>query len=142
MSISALASGTLFRTPEKNGNEFLTAVLREANGTETRWVNIVAFSDVAQAELMRLRPGDSVSIQGPLKTEIYERDGEHRINLTVIADAIFALRRERRSASSQHSRAAPKSEPASKPRQERLAGIWRDENDGPNDDLPSWEGAP
>jgi len=48
---------------------------------------VLAFSDTAQAELLRLDDGDALSVQGALRVEAYSKDGEPRVGLTVIADA-------------------------------------------------------
>ncbi len=53
---------------------------------------MTAFSDPAQAELMRLGEGDGVSVQGALKVETYERDGETKLSLSLVADHVLPLR--------------------------------------------------
>jgi single-stranded DNA-binding protein len=57
---------------------------------------VLAFSDTAQAELLRLDDGDAVSVQGALRAEAYSKDGEARVGLTVIADAVLPLRRAKK----------------------------------------------
>ena len=57
---------------------------------------MLAFSDTAQAELLRLDDGDAVSVQGALRAEAYSKDGEARVGLTVIADAVLPLRRAKK----------------------------------------------
>jgi single-stranded DNA-binding protein len=140
--IASQVSGTLFRAPEtrtsKNGNVFVTATIREGKGDEVRWVHVAAFGEVARAELSRLRSGDSLTVQGALSASIYERDGQSRISPNVVADEVLPLRRARKAAS-HRSQSATRSERANAPRQERLAGIWRDERDGPNDSLDGLE---
>ena len=42
---------------------------------------MLAFSDTAQAELLRLDDGDAVSVQGALRAEAYSKDGEARVGL-------------------------------------------------------------
>jgi len=55
--------------------------------------SVLAFSESAQAELMRLGEGDKVSVQGSFKIELYTTsDGQTRINRTVFADCVLALR--------------------------------------------------
>jgi single-stranded DNA-binding protein len=93
----ALVTGTLFRSPEqrasKNGNPFATATIRAKDGDASQFWRITAFTESVQSELMRLGEGDAVSVQGPLKAEIYEvSSGEKRISLGVIADHVLALR--------------------------------------------------
>jgi hypothetical protein len=69
---------------------------------------VLAFSDTAQAELLRLDDGDAVSVQGALRAEAYSKDGEARVGLTVIADAGVAAAacEEAAGAGAAHERAA------------------------------------
>jgi single-stranded DNA-binding protein len=96
MSAFAIVTGALFRAPEqrtsKAGKPYVTATIREKEGETTLWWKVVAFSDSAQAELMRLGDGDAVSAQGPLKVETYEKDGATKTSLSVVADRVLALR--------------------------------------------------
>ena len=57
---------------------------------------MLAFSDTAQAELLRLDDGDALAVQGGLRAEAYSKDGELRVGLTVIADAVLPLRRPKK----------------------------------------------
>ena len=57
---------------------------------------MLAFSGTAQNELLRLDDGDAVSVQGGLRAEAYSKDGEARVGLSVIADAVLPLRRPRK----------------------------------------------
>jgi single-stranded DNA-binding protein len=45
-----------------------------------------------QAELLRLQDGDAISVQGALKVELYDKDGERRLSLSIVADNVLALR--------------------------------------------------
>jgi single-stranded DNA-binding protein len=135
--IAALASGTLFRAPEqrvsKAGKPFVSSTLRIKDGDESRFVRNVAFSETAQAELMRLADGDALSAQGPLKAETYTAgDGATKISLSLVADHVLALR--------QPPKRKPKAEadpaaPDARPRQERLAGSWSAASGDPDDDI-------
>ena len=91
-----LVSGSIFRAPEsrvsKSGKPFVTATLRCKDGDASQWWKILAFSESACAELLRLGDGDAVSAQGQLKAELYEKDGETRLSLSVIADHVLALK--------------------------------------------------
>jgi single-stranded DNA-binding protein len=130
MTVFALVSGSLFRAPEqrtsKTGKPFVTATIRAKDGEASQWWRVTAFSETAQAELMRLTDGDNVSIQGAFKAELYQPEGgEPKVSLSIIADRVLALRQppmERK----------PKD---TRPRQERLAGSWSP-GDGPNDPIP------
>jgi single-stranded DNA-binding protein len=52
---------------------------------------VLAFSESIQAELLRLQDGDAISVQGAFKVELYEKDGEKRFSLSIIADNMLAL---------------------------------------------------
>jgi single-stranded DNA-binding protein len=56
---------------------------------------VLAFSESVQAELMRLADGDAISVQGTLKAELYEKDGEKRLSLSIVAAHVVALRQPR-----------------------------------------------
>ena len=136
MTIHALASGKLFGVPEtrvsKNGNDFTKATLVVVTGTERQFVTIFAFSETVRAELARLGEGDSLSVQGPLKAEVFERDGRSRVSLSMTVDHALALRqppKERK----------PKSAPpatAVAPDRSRLARHAGDGVDEFGDDMP------
>jgi single-stranded DNA-binding protein len=129
MTIHALISGTLFRPPEsrtsKAGTPFVTATIRVKDGEAAQWWRVTAFSETAQAELMRLGDGDALSVQGSFKAELYDKDGDKRLSLSLVADCVLALRQQRRT----------KSAPDTRSRQERLAGSWQSPADGPYDDI-------
>jgi single-stranded DNA-binding protein len=40
---------------------------------------------------LRLQDGDAISVQGTLKAELYDKDGEKRFSLSIIADNVLAL---------------------------------------------------
>ena len=58
MTVFALVTGSLFRAPEqrtsKAGKVFVAGTLRFKDGETFQFVRFVAFSESAQAELMRL----------------------------------------------------------------------------------------
>jgi len=97
MTAFALISGALFRAPElktaKTGKPYVAASLRVTADNATDYWSVLAFSETAQAELMRLGEGDKISAQGSFKVEPYTaRDGQTRINRTIFADHVLALR--------------------------------------------------
>lgn len=73
MSAYVLLSGQLFRAPEqrvsKAGKPFVTATIRVKEGEAAQWWKVLAFSESASAELMRLADNDALSVQGQLKVE-------------------------------------------------------------------------
>jgi single-stranded DNA-binding protein len=122
MTAYAIVTGTLFKAPEqrtsKAGKPFVAATIRAKDGEVSQWWRIVAFSDTAQAELMRLGDGDGVAVQGALKAELYQPDGgEPKISLSLVADRVLALRPKKRTASAPQRRA------------------WSP-GDGPDDEIP------
>jgi single-stranded DNA-binding protein len=106
MSSYAIVTGTLFRPPEqrtsKNGNPFVTATLKAKDGEAVQWWKVVAFSESAQSELLRLGDGDAVTCQGPLKVETYEKDGETKLSLSLVAGHVLALRQPPKPRSENH----------------------------------------
>jgi single-strand DNA-binding protein len=126
--IAALASGPLWRDPEqrtsKAGNPFATAKLKVRSGDGFQFVGILAFDEAARDELLRLKAGETVSVQGALKVETYVKDGETRISLTIMADHVQALHQPSR----KRERAAGRA--ASQPARPRVNTDWA------NDEVP------
>lgn len=99
MSVAVLVSGALFRAPEQRtssaGRRYVKATLRAAaaDNTPTDFWDVLAFSETAGADLLRLGEGERVTVQGTLKCELLERDGKPpRIIRTVFVDHVLALR--------------------------------------------------
>jgi hypothetical protein len=95
--ITALAEGAIFRAVElktsKAGRPFASASIKVKDGADKFvWVKVIAFSESVIAELERLGDGDHVSVQGGMKVETYDKDGETKIGFTIFADAVLALR--------------------------------------------------
>jgi single-stranded DNA-binding protein len=134
--IAALVTGSLFRAPEqrqsKSGKPFVTATLKAKDGDGMQFIRLVAFSESAQAELLRLSEGDSLSAQGSLKAELYTKEGcEPKLSLSIIADQILALKQPPK-----EREAKPKPPPPdTRSKQDRCAGSWAP-GAGPSDDLP------
>jgi single-stranded DNA-binding protein len=135
MTALALITGVLFRAPEqrtsKAGKPFVTATLRVKDGEASQWWRVTAFSESAQAELMRLEEGDALSVQGSFRAELYQPEGgEARVSLSIVADRVLALAQPPRERKAK----APAQDERS--RQDRCAGSWNGPDDGPNDPLP------
>lgn len=99
MTVHVLITGSLFKTAErrtsKAGKVFVVATVKAASvdPSNNEFWSILAFSDGAQAELLRLEAGEKLSVQGGLKLETFTRDdGDVRISRTVFADSVLALR--------------------------------------------------
>jgi single-stranded DNA-binding protein len=131
--ILALVTGTLFRTAEsrvsKNGKPSVASTIRVRDGEGSQFVRIAAFSESAQAELLRLADGDCLSVQGPLTVGTYTAaDGSTKVSFSLVANCVLPLRqppKERK----------PAAAPDTRTRQARCEGKWQSERDGPNDDI-------
>jgi single-stranded DNA-binding protein len=108
MTAFAIVTGSLFKAPEqrtsKAGRPYVTATLRIKDAEASQWWRVTAFSESAQAELMRLDEGDSCCVQGAFKAELYPPEGTPpKVSLSIIADHVLALRqppRERKAKTS------------------------------------------
>jgi hypothetical protein len=95
MTLRALITGKLAKAPEKrsskNGNEY--GLAHVAYDAETRGrATVFVFGEDQIATLMSLKEGDSVSVSGTLKTEVYTPEGKDpRVSLTLSADSIITL---------------------------------------------------
>ena len=132
----ALVNGQLFRAPEqrtsKTGKPYVTATLKVKDGEASQWWRVTAFSESAQAEIMRLAEGDSLAVQGAFKAELYQPEGgEARVSLSIVADQVLALRRPPK----ERKRTALEPPQDTRPRQDRLAGSWTP-GAGPDDSIP------
>ena len=105
--LSTLASGMLVRDPKSgtsaSGVRWANSTLRVPYGkskegdTESAFISVVCFGDTAD-QLARLAKGDAISVQGALKPKSFEKDGETRHGLEIMANAIlspYQLRQKR-----------------------------------------------
>lgn len=96
MTASALVSGRIFHSPEakisKAGKPFVTAKLREGAGDAVVWWSVAAFAEEARKELERLRDGDAVAVTGPFNVTTYTRNGEVRLNHSIVAERVISAR--------------------------------------------------
>jgi hypothetical protein len=63
-----------------------------------------------KASPKRLDDGDALAVQGALRAEAYAKDGEPRVNLTVLADALLPLRRPKKRQEPERQERAPVAE--------------------------------
>jgi single-stranded DNA-binding protein len=93
MSMHILLTGTLHKDPtqrtSQNGKAFVTCSLRIEQEGGTIWASVICFDQAAREELLRCHAGDTVAIQGKLKVTVYERNGEHRPSLDVVANGVL-----------------------------------------------------
>ena len=145
---AALVTGSLFRAPEqrtsKAGKPFVVATIKAKDGASRdglgdafQWWRVTAFSEHVQAELLRLGEGESVSVQGNFKAELYlHDDGETKLSLSIIADHVLAIRPPPKERVKKEE--PPKTNPASadnRSKLQRCAGTWAP-GGGPSDDIP------
>ena len=91
MSLSALATGTLIKPPEQrtgsSGKPFVLALIRVAcEDGEPIIVSAIAFGEDARRHLMALGKGDEVSVAGKAKVTSWERGGEQKHGLSIVAE--------------------------------------------------------
>lgn len=95
MSIFVLLSGVLHKDAvsriSQNGNEYVTCSVRVEQEGQTVWANVICFDEMAQRELMRLKAGDAVSLQGKAMPKVYMKDEEARPSLQVTANAVLPM---------------------------------------------------
>ena len=98
MSAYALISGTIFREPQQrvsqSGKQYVVATIKATttdNSGSDFW-SIMCFSASAGDELLRLGLNEKLAVQGSLKIETFEKNGETRISRTIFCDHVLALR--------------------------------------------------
>jgi hypothetical protein len=94
MTTTVRVAGTLFHAPQCCMNargRLVTAKLKGKIGDRTQFWHVVAFSETAQAELMRLAEGDALSVQGALHAKPYKQDAETEFLFGVVAEEILPL---------------------------------------------------
>jgi single-stranded DNA-binding protein len=93
--IDGLIGGKVYGKPGErtgqSGKRFVTAKVRAAVGDgESLFVNVIAFDGDAQAALLALDDGDSVSLSGALTPKVWtDRNGETRPVLDMVAHAVL-----------------------------------------------------
>lgn len=92
--LEVLLTGKLFRDPKpgrtKTDKPMCSALVRVAMGEESIMASVLCFEDAAE-RLGRLKVGDAVSVAGTAKIGTWERDGEVRPSLDVVATAILTV---------------------------------------------------
>jgi single-stranded DNA-binding protein len=94
MTIHILMTGNLHKPAvsrvSQKGKEFVTASVRAQDGEATTWASVICFDEAAKAELLRLSPGDALSVQGRAKLGVYEgKDGQSHASLDIVADGVL-----------------------------------------------------
>jgi single-stranded DNA-binding protein len=137
VTVHVLITGTLFRPAEQRtsqaGKRYVTATMKAAStdASNSEFWSVLAFSDTAQAELLRLGANEKLSVQGGLKVETYTaNNGETRISRTVFADQVLALR-----AAPKEKKPKAPAPAAERPPLERV-NIIPSKSSLPDDDIP------
>jgi hypothetical protein len=68
-------------------------------GDAAVWWSVAAFAEDVSEKLLRLRDGDAVAVSGPFTVTTYEKNGEIRLNHSIIAERLITARRMKRPAS-------------------------------------------
>jgi single-stranded DNA-binding protein len=93
--IDGLIGGKVYGKPVErkgqSGKQFVTAKVRAAGGDgESLFVNVIAFDADAQAALLALEDGDSVSLSGVLTPKVWtDKNGETRPALDMVAHVVL-----------------------------------------------------
>src|ERR1700733_4941975 len=101
MSEVALIVGSMFRAPEskiaRTGKAYTSATVKIAADGEAIFWRVFAFSETAQAALMRLGESDKIAVQGTIKLKVYtNKDGEHNVSRPKFPSNVLRLRHQPR----------------------------------------------
>lgn len=116
MSIEAAFLGSVVREPEhktsKSGKPYLRFTARVGDGEQGQFVSVMYFGgDAAQ---LQIAPGTRVYVEGALRLDKWEKDGQPRSGLSVMSfhTSIAAIgrnrpKRDRKPAEKPHAAASP-----------------------------------
>ena len=94
--IDGLVSGRLYGAPQdrtaQNGKTFVTAKMRATTGgSDTLFVNVIAFSDTVKAALLALHDGDSLVLSGTLTPKVWTvKHGDAKPALDMVAHGVLS----------------------------------------------------
>ena len=99
MSVTVLATGRLHAAPERrtgaSGKPYVRASLIAHDGEQDSFVSVLAFGHAAE-QLAALEKGDTVAVIGRAKVNTWQREGETRAGLSVVADGVLTVYHARR----------------------------------------------
>jgi single-stranded DNA-binding protein len=99
VSITALVTGKLHAAPERRtggrGKPFVRVALIAHDGEADAFVSVIAFGHVAE-QLAALDKGEAVSVSGRAQIRTWEKNGETRAGLSVVADCLLTVHHVRR----------------------------------------------
>jgi Single-strand binding protein family len=136
MSVSVLVSGSIFREPiqktSQAGKPYTVATIKAGSGENApaEYWSVLCFSDSGQEQLLRLGLNEKLSVQGSMKVELFEKDGQQRISRTIFVDHVLALR-----APPREKKPKPSATPASAPL-ERVSILPSASSPDLDDDIP------
>jgi len=92
-----LVSGTIFRDIEvkesKAGKPYVRATVKDGFAEDTTFVTVYAFDGSAAFEVLRkASKDDPLAAQGRLKIRTYEKNGETKIAVDLMADNILPVK--------------------------------------------------
>jgi single-stranded DNA-binding protein len=91
--LSVLAQGTLTSDPMERtsnaGKPFVTGTLRVATEADSVLLSVICFDAAACDKLARLKKGDTVAVTGRAKPTAWEKNGEQRYGLSVVAGGVL-----------------------------------------------------
>lgn len=111
-----IVQGNLGRDPETRQSQSGKAVTKfsvavsdkSSKGEHTEWFNAVCFDRTAEIAAQYLRRGAQVLVEGRLKTEEYEKDGEKRRYQSLLVSRLTLLGNKRDG--EQREQASPKTQ--------------------------------
>lgn len=94
--LNVLISGSLVKDPQErqssSNRTYATAAMRApVDGDEAIIVNLIAFSEAATSALLALAKGDALAVSGRAKLSVWEKDGQQRHGLSVVAERVMTL---------------------------------------------------
>jgi single-stranded DNA-binding protein len=94
--LTVLASGTLVSDPRQrqgaNARAYATAAMRvPSEESESMLLSIITFNDTAVAALLALKKGDGLAVTGRAKLTSWEKNGEQRHGLSIVAEQIMTV---------------------------------------------------
>ena len=109
--IRGIVSGALSKAVEirtsKGGKPFAVFTLRETVSGAIRWLQCIAFSESAIADLKEMAAGEPIAVAGEITAEIYAPAGaESRINWRILVDGILSARKVKREGATRKPQAA------------------------------------
>jgi single-strand DNA-binding protein len=101
-----------FRYGEKTGARFRLAVRRPAKDADTDWFDVTCFEPSSAYVLQYLAKGSRVGIEGRLQVDTWEKDGQKRSAVKIIANRVEGLESRAEREAGGTSAPAPQQRPA------------------------------